>query len=512
MPDFTFTSPEGKSYTVSGPAGATKEEAFGILQKQIGPSKPSYPGINALPPEAGAPANAMAKPEPETGIGEKVAGAGEAALSAASSVPAGLAGQVAGVAKGLTGGKLGTQAGVEQAQDTAGKVSNALTYQPRTAAGQQDVKQIGQAMDASRLAGLPVEGSVLNAIPKAPAAAGAATQAAGRGALNALPAVDAETAQLARQAHGMGFRLTPDQVYGNKYGKMAGELAGQVPLSGSNRAHNQAVFNQNLVQSIGGEGGKLTRAAFNKAMTQSGEKIGEIAEKTSIPLDKDFVGALRQNATETSKYQTADVSRIVDSYVSDLVAHADESGVLPGKALRTINTKIGSQIRSTANGDLKHALGDLQDTLHDAMTANLTPEDQAALQVARTQYRNGKVLEPLVAKSPTGDISPAALLGAVTSNKADKTSMARGRAGRLGTLADIGQKFLKEPPSSGTAERRLIQNVATGAAGGVGATGAGAIGGLPGVAAAAALPYGAANLYNRAGPALTNKLINRPPQ
>ncbi len=36
MPDFTFTSPDGKSYTVSGPEGATQEQAFGMLQKQIG--------------------------------------------------------------------------------------------------------------------------------------------------------------------------------------------------------------------------------------------------------------------------------------------------------------------------------------------------------------------------------------------------------------------------------------------------------------------------------------------
>lgn len=36
MPDFTFSSPDGKSYTVSGPEGATAEQAFGMLQKQIG--------------------------------------------------------------------------------------------------------------------------------------------------------------------------------------------------------------------------------------------------------------------------------------------------------------------------------------------------------------------------------------------------------------------------------------------------------------------------------------------
>jgi hypothetical protein len=35
MPSFTFTSPEGKKYTVNGPEGATKEQAFEILQKQL---------------------------------------------------------------------------------------------------------------------------------------------------------------------------------------------------------------------------------------------------------------------------------------------------------------------------------------------------------------------------------------------------------------------------------------------------------------------------------------------
>jgi hypothetical protein len=36
MPTFTFSSPEGKQYSVTGPDGATLEQAFGILQQQIG--------------------------------------------------------------------------------------------------------------------------------------------------------------------------------------------------------------------------------------------------------------------------------------------------------------------------------------------------------------------------------------------------------------------------------------------------------------------------------------------
>lgn len=43
MPTFEFTSPEGKRYTVDGPAGATKEQAFEILQTQIGQPEQAAP-------------------------------------------------------------------------------------------------------------------------------------------------------------------------------------------------------------------------------------------------------------------------------------------------------------------------------------------------------------------------------------------------------------------------------------------------------------------------------------
>jgi hypothetical protein len=77
MPDFTFTSPQGQSYTITGPEGATPEQAFGILQHGLasGAIKP-----NAAP----AAAAESAKDEPSlvqdawTGIkqgGQKLYGA-----------------------------------------------------------------------------------------------------------------------------------------------------------------------------------------------------------------------------------------------------------------------------------------------------------------------------------------------------------------------------------------------------------------------------------------------------
>lgn len=49
MPTFEFTSPEGKTYEVEGPEGSTHEQAFEVLQKQLGAQQPTEPVAPAKP-------------------------------------------------------------------------------------------------------------------------------------------------------------------------------------------------------------------------------------------------------------------------------------------------------------------------------------------------------------------------------------------------------------------------------------------------------------------------------
>ena len=488
-------------------------------------------------PQSVAPA--LAKPKNADSIADKILGLGEAGLSIATSIPASIAGNVYGIGKTLASGKYGTQAGIDVGAKAAEDLAGKLTYSPRTQAGKEDVAALGRGFDASRLAGLPVEGPMIARIPEAPRAAivggeqvaaggralaQGAREAAGnavrpigaaavRGAANALPEVSPETLQLARQAHAYGFRIRPDQLYENKFGRMSGELASNVPLSGSAREFNQNVFNENLVRLIGGEGNKLTRRTFDQAMRKSGETIDEIASRHPLPVTQPFLAELRANGAR----QTPDVAGVIDGYIADIEKMAGapprlagggrtaQARVMPGIAFRRLNSQLSKQIRETSNGDLRAALSGLQDDLLEARAQSMTDADRAAYDVARRQYAIGKTLEPLVAKAPKGDISPAQLLGAVTASKSAKSLMARGAAGELGTLADIGQSFLKEPESSGTAERAAVLT----ALGGIG-TGGAALGGPAGMAAALP-PYLAASMYNRFGPRVTEQIINRPP-
>jgi hypothetical protein len=117
-----------------------------------------------------------------------------------------------------------------------------------------------------------------------------------------------------------------------------------------------------------------------------------------------------------------------------------------------------------------------------------------------------KTVEPLVAKSPDGTISPA-LLNARVSAKFQNRAYDGG--GPLGDLADIGQRFLKDGPDSGTAQRSRAFNVLAnigkyGAAAGAGILGVKAGVSLPEVALAATTGVGALGAGRGVGAALTS--------
>lgn len=430
-----------------------------------------------------------------------VAGPFDAALTAGVNAVAGVAGNVAGVGKSILSGKFGTQQGANEGEEFGNKVAAKLSRQPATQTGRKILEKTAPvaealgAVPASELATLAHAGAPAVEIA-GNAAGGAAKQVGAKlssmgGAV--VPKIDAETARLAQKAHDYGIPLRPDMLYKNKLAKMAGEAAEKVPLSGSQAGQRQTAFNRAIIKVIGGDpkAEKLTPDVFDQAIRSAGQKIGDIAAKTPLKIDKNLSQALDSHLANVAKYETSDVARAVTSYIEDLREKAQE-GIVPGEAFRKLNTKINSQLRTTSNGDLKHALGQLQDDLHEALERGLSGHDLATLKAARTQYAAAKTIEPLVAKSAAGDISPAGLMGRVTSNNAGKSRMARGRGGELGDLARIGQRFLKEPQSSGTAERGLVYGMAGG--------------GVVAEPHTAAAVYGAANAYNRTGAAIARKL------
>jgi hypothetical protein len=103
--------------------------------------------------ETTATAQAQAAPLPqEPGIGQQLIGAGETALTLGTGATGGLVGGIVGAGTGLAqqilSGQFGTPEAVRAVEKSAVEGAQALTYQPRTQAGQEQVQAVGQALSA----------------------------------------------------------------------------------------------------------------------------------------------------------------------------------------------------------------------------------------------------------------------------------------------------------------------------------------------------------------------------
>jgi hypothetical protein len=348
----------------------------------------------------------------------------------------------------------------------------------------------GKAVAPVREALAPVE----EALGKLPAAATRAV----------MPTPSQEALKLARKASELGIPLRFDMLYDNKIIKIMGEAIEQVPLSGSKKMARGEAFNNALVRQIGGDpkATRLTPDVYAAAMDKSGNTIGQITKKTSFPINNDFYRDLTKlsNSLETA---SPEHQGMVFNYADSLMSK-EKNRVIPGGAVQEFNSNLSRDIRGTTDPNLRRHLQNFQNVVMDQLTRQMTKKDRQAFLDARTKYAKGMTLEPLVAKATgtEGNISPALLMSEVKKGEG-KRRLARGTAGEMGDLAAIGQRFIKEPASSGTAERALAYELMAGG-------GAHALG-VPGVIPAMVGANVGANIVNRLGPSVSRAVIGGAP-
>lgn len=158
MAVFEVTSPDGKTYEITAPAGSSQAEVLAYAKQQFAQPVETQAGSPEIPGQVTRPS----QPEQPRTFGEQAIGAGEAALSTLTGIPASVVG--AASALPLTfGGK-----NMPQAEDRFAKVTEALTYSPRTEAGQsyaQSVNDLLQASGVQGLIGMPIQGKTLPRVP-----------------------------------------------------------------------------------------------------------------------------------------------------------------------------------------------------------------------------------------------------------------------------------------------------------------------------------------------------------
>lgn len=128
-------------------SGYSDGEVIAHLAKRPKSAVDQIPG--QAPGVVAPPATQPISTAPQT-VGDKVIGAGEAALATATGLTGGAAGMVlgtgAGLAEQILSGQFGTDEAARAVEQSAAAGAQALTYAPRTPAGQEMTQTVGEGM------------------------------------------------------------------------------------------------------------------------------------------------------------------------------------------------------------------------------------------------------------------------------------------------------------------------------------------------------------------------------
>lgn len=163
---YKIDAPNGQTYRISGPAGASQEEVQAEVLRQHPdagklPTQEQLKGniINSdVPTVVGERPNPPQIAEPKRTIGDYAKAAYEIPLTAASSALAEPIGAAYGVYKGITSPEYGTQQGLQKAQSEGAQIAQKLRYSPESPVTQDAFNAVNQVMDAAKLPPMPTTG------------------------------------------------------------------------------------------------------------------------------------------------------------------------------------------------------------------------------------------------------------------------------------------------------------------------------------------------------------------
>lgn len=289
-------------------------------------------------------------------------------------------------------------------------------------------------------------------------------------------AVGQETAALARTARDVhDIPVGIGQISENPTVRFLDSVMQRLPFTGmgARTAEQRSAFNRAVSQTFGENTDTITHQTITNASRRIGNVFDTVAAQTpNIRADRPFLQHLYQTLSDARNVLPASEVRPLENQLRDLMSAVDQRTMtFTGDTYQALTRRGAPLDRAIKSPDpnIRYYASQIREGLDDAMQRSAAPDVVQALTEARTQWKALKTIEPLAKKATTGDINPALLLA-----QANKSYTGRGGGGDLGELGRIGQRFLKEPPSSGTAERTMLMQHLPQLA--IGATGLGALG------------------------------------
>lgn len=231
---------------------------------------------------------------PEPGVMDQIIGAGETALTLGTAATGGTLGTLAGTLQGLSqqilSGQFGTPEAVRAVEQAAAAGAQALTYQPRTQAGQEQVQAVGQVLAnvlPPVLPAIAAPGAVMQAARTAAPTVGATRQIAGAAGQRAATATGQAIARPV-QAATTAVRET--------LGMETPAVATTAPAAGARVSGGAAATPEALRRTTTAESLPVPVQLTKGAATRDAQQLAFEKEQ----IKSDLGGPLRQRAEENN--------------------------------------------------------------------------------------------------------------------------------------------------------------------------------------------------------------------
>lgn len=294
-----------------------------------------------------------------------------------------------------------------------------------------------------------------------------AAKKVGEGAENlaskAIPKIDPGLLPVVDLAKKHGIPLSLDEVTGSRALKAIQKAGQDLPFSGQQafREKQMSAWNKGILKTVGANGERITPEVMKERFSDLGKKFDNLGAGKTFSVKGGFQKGIQDIVNEAQATTTKDAVANLKQSINDILKNADKkTGEISGEKLGEIRKKINKRMRETDNYDTKVLLGNLENHIIDAMTAD--PKIAKEFGKTKQQYKNLIALEPLVQKGKAGNISPTGLRNRIA--KMYGRSYTTGQAGDIGELARVGGELLPELGGSDTQTKALYSMGAGGAA------------------------------------------------
>jgi hypothetical protein len=407
--------------------------------------------VNQIPTEQGANLT-PSQPAEQSFADRYVRGPIEAGLGLATGAVAGIVAPPIGIVQSMFGGKYGTQAGVQQASDTAGRIQQAMTRAPRGDAGQEMLGGVGEALGSLAAVPLPMldsMGRYAGAAARNPKAMAGAVVAPAQEALAARSARQAEAASnldyqnapridAAQKAQALPYpiSLVPSESNPTLSNRAVTALTGREAIIKENEKVNKNAWANNAKAELGIDVRKVlnreTYDGYVKSKTDSYEKVARL-------------GVL--SPTENT------VAALNNIKLPDLISTPGATKAVQGMITLTVK-KIGAEMKGA---EALQYIKDLRKEAKITLKAKDSGTDVAPVGIARAQAKQAiaDMLEGLI-EDNVATTQP----GLIEQFRSDRTQIAKAKAYQEATNLDTGLLDPMKLPERMTGVGADMRNIA----------------------------------------------------